>query len=469
MTNTDIEKSYRCWSSNLPRLQTFLERAGRRAARLGLPPITLELGEEQMELVKSGVAGKVYRGYRIVTVRGQTPRLAGWAFLATLQHVVDDNGEAKAVIRAVPTADAMELPRWFRDASSSNCDHCHTARVRNDTFCVRNLETGEWKQVGRNCLQDFCGGIDPHAVAAAAEIWAELDELGSGLGGDDDDFGFGRTDAVGLENFLAFVTANIRVNGWTSRKLARERGGQATADTTLDIMFEKDEVEQDRAREAGLYPTAADVAVAEAALTRARKQLVGKDGLNDYLYNLSVVVGSSSCGLRLCGIAASLIPWYQREIGHDEQLRLEREGSLDGWMGEVGKREHFLLRCIGYQSWEGQFGTTHLYRLADAQGRRATWFASAHQPEFEDVEDGGLARVEGEEGPRYFLVLATVKKHDTYKGQKQTILSRAVIFTGEARRLEEEKLAKAKAKAEKKATKAKAQGQLQLQGEAVPA
>ena len=55
-------------------------------------------------------------------------------------------------------------PKYFT-ANPCTCDYCKTNRKRNKTYLVVNRETGEWKQLGKECLKLFVTGIDVDAIA----------------------------------------------------------------------------------------------------------------------------------------------------------------------------------------------------------------------------------------------------------------------------------------------------------------
>lgn len=232
-----VTASYKVPEGNMLELRAKLEKLGRKAARLGLPPITMaEVGTDEVPYIVRGdsrrkaspadmAAAKpgelVYFRFVTVQVTGTTPRLAGWEFVATLQHLTDGEGVAMNMLRTVPGFNG-QLPEKYRTASPENCDHCQKAiKTRKETFIVRS-EDGTWKQVGRNCTQDFLGGKDPQKVAAALEMWLSVgdtvDSFGEGMGGGEYRFG--------IEEFLAVTAAMVRVDGWLSRSRARMLNGE---------------------------------------------------------------------------------------------------------------------------------------------------------------------------------------------------------------------------------------------------
>src|SRR5690606_20273117 len=117
------------------------------------------------------------------------------------------------------------------------CQHCGKVRRRLETFVLVNDE-GAHKQVGRNCLADFCRS--PEAAAALCG-YAEIIESARGLcdlAEDEDGFGFGgrHVARVGAEELLAMTHRVIRHCGWTPRSQADE-WKRATADVVADVFF----------------------------------------------------------------------------------------------------------------------------------------------------------------------------------------------------------------------------------------
>ena len=374
-----------------------------------------------------------------VTISGATPRLAGWEFLATLQHLADDHGEVINLLRTVPTF-KDGLPEAYRTASPENCDHCHKAiKSRKETFLVRH-EDGTWKQVGRNCTQDFLGGKDPHDVAAHLEnllraCAAAEESEGMGMGG-------GGAARVSLAALLADVAALVRVDGWTSRGKAKAMEGSihATADDAIalhnppsDPRAYAEWKDWSDARK----PTPADIELAEKAIDYARDVLGAKEDRNDYEHNLYVATCQELITWKLVGISASLIAYYLREVERVALRAAEaKRGAASVHFGEVGKRADYYLTCTRMMTHEGYYGISYIHALVTREGNVCTWFASSN-PEMELGKE--------------YRVAATVKSHGDYKGTAQTVLTRVTVYTEEGRALAEAKEAKKAAKLAKAA------------------
>ena len=135
-------REYRVIEVNLEHLQGRIEKLNKRARKLGCQEIQVQVTNE--EFIQVGMAGSDFTEtvkMLTVTVTGEAPVIAGWKFVATLQH--EQTGTILRTVRG------EEIPERYREADASVCEHCNTRRKRKDTYVVKNVENGEFKQVGR--------------------------------------------------------------------------------------------------------------------------------------------------------------------------------------------------------------------------------------------------------------------------------------------------------------------------------
>ena len=155
-----------------------LTRLAKRAKRIGAPAIAWTFGAVENRPVdvrvvdgsesEEGVLPNTvtrFIPFVHLTLTGSRPKIAGWEFAATVQHLDGVN-----ILRNCPRAEELEVPDVYRTRGSV-CDHCRLDRDRRDTYLVVN-QAGEWRQVGSSCLVDFFGHEDPHQLAAYAEMLA---------------------------------------------------------------------------------------------------------------------------------------------------------------------------------------------------------------------------------------------------------------------------------------------------------
>ena len=350
------------------------------------------------------------RVYFHVEITGPAPVLAGYEFVATLQHE-----NAGTILRTVPGAEVVagELDR-FRNVKP-HCEHCKVRRYRRDSFVVRNVETREVVQVGRNCLGRYIGGgASPESVGKLAELLISARALcdSDGYG----DFGGGEM-LASLPRFLMYVATSTRLDGWVSRTAARNYDKTATVDRVWRLMFPgKSSADRQRSREFRAEITGADRDLAIKAFVEFSAFVYSGDCMSDYEHNLRVSLASAFVTGRRAGIAGSLIAWYERRTGRaaERKARADAERAARAtseYVGTVKERSDYRLTVTRVIDCESDYGVSHGHFFTDERGNVFVWWTGSKR-----LETGLTYDVKG-----------TVKKHDEYKGVKQTTLTRCKV------------------------------------------
>jgi hypothetical protein len=155
-------------------------------------------------------------------------------------------------------------------------------------------------------------------------------------------------------------------------------------------------------------PTEAQYARAAECLAWAQ----ALEGKSDYEHNLKIAA-TLPVATKHEGLLASLPSAWDRTLARENEKRSEATNRVGAFIGEVGKREEWLVTFVSSIIVESDFGSKVIARFLGPQGEPMVWFCS-----------GAWERLEG--GQRVMLK-GTVKKHDTYKGAKQTVLNRCII------------------------------------------
>lgn len=388
---------YRVPESNLFRLNERIAKFNKRAHKLNLTPIILTtVKTEDVEIMEQGEPSGRFRRYHHITFDGQTPKLAGWTLQAVLERIPEIEGN---MVRCLPN---VSLPVSYR-TQDPICEHCKLSRRRTETFVLLN-EDGRLIQVGRNCLADFLGGANPEDLLTLAEYLLSIDACLEDS--EDDSNGTREKEYVSLLHVLEVTSMIIRVDGWVSRKTAQEQDKNPTSAAVQGYLFARN---RDKDFPPHIYAIQeSDTTCAESAIEWART-LNTRLELDDYLYNLSVLGKTEKVDTKSFGLACSIVSAYQREMNKNEARKQDAlQGARSEYFGTIGQREVFTLTVKAIINSASDFGPLFIHKLEDAAGNRATWFASSGP-----LDIGKTYQIKG-----------TVKKHEEYKGIKQTILTR---------------------------------------------
>jgi hypothetical protein len=378
---------YRIPQANVEHLRHDIAmKVNKRAAKLSLPPVELveleqEVIEHEQRNMDTGEMQIFKYIFQYVAIKGETPMVAGYSFIATLQH--EDAGN---IVRTIPVlridGEEVELPSLndYRQVDPS-CDHCGLTRHRKDTYLVWNQETGEIQQVGSNCLGDFLGAADPQRYASYAEY---LRDFLSGLSDDWSDeegsyYGPRVEKAFEMREFLASTARMIRANGWHAASTSDDPTSSQAWDN-LDNYGKHDKYTK--------LPLWIDIEdqdwkLADDTLEWVENELIPADDKNDYQHNLAIALQASGVTFRTKGIVASAVRAFDRE--RENKLRHEKQqakNATKGFVGTVGEREDFDLTLIKTVWIEDRYASRYavdqtkpLYIFEDDAGNEIKWFS----------------------------------------------------------------------------------------------
>ena len=424
---------------NIPALQAKVDGINRRARKLGLPQITLrETGNTKQKSYTCRVTEQSIKYTAIeVELLGLEVKLPGWELVACLTRTGDAN--------LVMTVPGKTAPDGYI-TSAPTCDHCKKARVRKETFVLREEATDRFVQVGRDCIKDFLGHGKPESILWYADAIRDLQ------GGSEDGFSSIRGhESWGLDTVLELAAWCVGKFGWCSRKMAQEHEGLTpTRDYVSGLLVPvTTEAEKKDRREflasvgqtEGLYPkiTEANKANAAEAIEWANSLTQEEISGNNYLANLHTVAAFGFVDAKSMGLAVSILAARDnakeraRVRGEQEIKRAEqREKDLtSGYVGEVGKRGDFELTLERAVDLGPSQYSEHrqMLRFRDAAGNILVWFTGVC-PRVREIHGEGAdswTTSRDLEVGETLRVRATVKKHDEYKGIRQTVLTRATI------------------------------------------
>lgn len=334
-----------------------------------------------------------------IEVTGERPIVAGWRFAAVIEATPAGN-----LLRKSPDF-AGDLPVRFRDCTS-DCDHCNTVRNRSETFVVQHVDSAEFKQVGRTCLQDFTGAADPSAWIAKYQFERSLADL---AGWDDGEGGYGHArPAVLTTMFVAMVAAHVRAFGYMSAAKARDSFNMmATGDEVFMGATDKEAARRDAYIDA---VTDEDRALAADAIAWVNSSDVGE--VSDYIHNVRIYAAAEVVDGKGANTLASLVQTYRKHLG----IRAEKASKANEHLPGVSVKQRVRdleLTLVAEHSFDTMYGTKWILRFEDAAGRCVVWKTTSPGSGYKT-------------GDRVLLT-GTVKDLGEYKGTKQTELSRCKV------------------------------------------
>lgn len=391
---------------NIERLEKKLTRIRNKCERYGATFTYEQVGEEFRTFTDDeGRESKVK--YILVDVEGHA-EITGWEFVAAIEHLSEGN-----IIRNVTD---YHLPdRYYK--CGPTCQHCNRVRSRKETYIVRNEESGEFIQVGRSCLRDYTGGMDAEFAAAYLSVFQELEEDENV---DRSSFNFaGRCSYFSTKEILRYAIEAVRCFGYSKTYF---EDGTPNPDSTRNIVLDC------------VLGTHGDMVPAFEELRRLPEYMFDVDSEevqkkadriisyfqddsfrpnSSYEVTLKTISNMECVSVKEFGYVVSMVSYYKRvqdKLRRDAEQAIEQSKSQ--YIGNVGDKVEVDLKDAELVTcFENVYGITFLYRMHDNEGNVLTWFASSSQnlDEFNHIK-------------------GTIKKHEEYKGVKQTILTRCRIW-----------------------------------------
>lgn len=412
----DVPDPDMCWripQANMRALEARMAKVAAKCARLGCD-FSYEVVGEGVDTFEDG-DGRMFRArVAVITARGLA-KVDGWELVAALDHRPGGN-----VLRRVPTPSPAPLDAAWLSAAPI-CEHCGTRRHRGTTYLVRELATGRVAQVGSTCVMDFTNGLSAEACAALLSSLRMLDGMRDG-----DAERLMANPAIPTRLFLACAEEATRTIGY--RKSADESPTKSVALAwayALDAPVSSPGDPREALRqmeELGAAPLSDGVSAEVDAML---DWIGGIDPATagEYLASLHGAASGDWADLRHAGLLASLPSAWRRAEGRraDEEAKAAARAA-SRWVGEEGARIEVPVRsCRIVTSWDGWYGgrakTTYLCEIVTGDGDILVWRTSTGVEPFDDGDE-----------PRH-LASARVKSHDTYRGTRQTVVTR-VSFTG---------------------------------------
>lgn len=385
---------YEIFEENMDRLEKKLLRISNKCKKYGCDFHYKKIGETFHELTNDN--GKKYIAKFIQIEAEGNAIINDWKFIASVEHTENGNIIKKCCYD-------VEVPKKYY-TSKPVCEHCNSSRFRKSTYIVQNLNTGEFKQVGKSCLADFTKGLSVEYVAHYISLFDTLIE------GECVEPGSCTKTYIELKEALRYIAETIRHFGYV-----KADEGRPTKIRALDYYKTTHGFSTFRSlfqEEMNEVCFNADSDYAEEISSKALGWILEQDENNDYIHNLKTVCSADYVTINNFGILASLFPAYNRAMEKIQKDNAEKNAEKESeYVGQIGERIIILIsESKIVTSWETQYGMTAIFKITDINGNIFIWKTSS-----------GISE-------RTRKISATVKCHKEYNGIKQTEITRCRIL-----------------------------------------
>lgn len=398
--------TYAIYEGNLERLEKKIQTIKNKCIKYGASFHYAVVGEEFRSYKDKNDEEHTIR-FVLVEAEGQVIH-QDWEFIAVVAHE-----QAGNIIRQFNTN--IEVPEKYY-TSEPVCEHCNTKRRRKDTYLIHNTTTGEWKQVGKTCLNEFTNGMDAEEVARYISLFDELikGESFSGVGSYET--------YTSVREILAYAFETVKHFGYQPASEWESYPTRSRCDDFYSVCTGRTRwltahrIEQIK-EEMELVKFHADSEDNKKLVDDSIAWVLSQDDSNNsYMHNLKVICSSDWCSSRNLGILISLAHTYRKHIKAEEIKKVKNEAhdseaASSNFVGSEGERITFKavdVTCV-YTS-ESIYGLSFMYKMHDEDGNVMMWTTGNSL----DVEYS-------------YTVTGTVKKHEEYRGVKQTWLTRCRV------------------------------------------
>lgn len=283
----------------------------------------------------------------------------------------------------------------YRNVSMTRCDHCNTARKRNHLVLLSNKESEV--VVGSTCLTDYTGHASALSYLSSISWIMNLQETL-------DAEGFcsvkAKSEVINIKSLLNLGVSVVRKFGYVSSTKAFETTKESTKSIVASTLFDRE------------LSYGADW-ITESDKETAAKVIewfeTSKHQDSDYFHNVSIFMEKGYVPLRFIGYIVGLIPWFKKAT----EEKTENIQSIH--IGAIGQKKVRLTIELVHSVFIGAYayGAAPSYMHVFRSGSNMVRYNTTTE-----FEVGMIYEVE-----------ATIKDHTEYKGNAQTVITRAKILT----------------------------------------
>lgn len=333
-------------------------------------------GTEVIEVKRDGKKIKVRMNK--VIVEYDVPRIDGYEIVAVLERI----GKNKNFVNLIQDT---PIPKKY-ETSEPYCEHCHTKRNRKHLMVLKDSK-GNHIQIGKTCLKDFTVSMwTPENVMS---YYANLDEV------------------LDTELYLnnPYVEQLHEIEGIMEKALQQIKDDGKYVKTGWETDYEQTTAYKVKN---GLVKKVTQETKNEVQEI-IEKVLSVEHETGSFLGNCSTIIEEGLVGDSKINMLIGLTAFY---FNHKNKPKQETKVESK-WLGEISDKIVFVPQDIRKYTFDTMYGEMNIYNMKDEDGNTLVWKTG------KDMDDDEL------KGKN---VRGTVKKHDTFRGHKQTVVYRCKVL-----------------------------------------
>lgn len=397
MTNTAATRTYTIVADDLADFEKKYRRIARKFEKLGRAVPAYSIGSKRTVNGTYIVDGDDYPC--IVSVIDVTfgegdisrQKLYGdYEFVGSASYLED--GESFVSFTRDSEDDEFSIRSLVKEPT--HCDHCGIKRKRNKVYILRNIETGNYMQVGNSCMKDLFGIGIADAISEFFGFVDAIDEF------DEDNISSSVGQANPAVNTIVFLAKCVSLFNSGERWISKKEAFETNKKSSVEII---------------LYGNDFCVEISNSDIEIANEVIHfvnSLDANSEYIENLQQVLSQENISYKLAGIAGSAVPMFYR----NPKKAKDAEAKETRWYGNVDDKIEFTGTVLVAARFEGHYGSSIVLVVGTDAGEVFKTTYTGRSDAIWALAVGDTCTLTG-----------TVKDHTEYNGDKQTVLTRVKV------------------------------------------
>ena len=388
---------YKIWKCLIDEVEKELQKVEKKCKKHNcnftyniIEEVTEEVNGTTFTFVVIEVDGKaVINDYELIAITDFTEN-------GNIIHALNDN----------------EVPTRFR-TTENYCEHCNSRRKRKQLFILKNINTNEYKQVGKSCVKLYTDGVDATRYLEMMECYHLLEEYNDMI----------PNNYMEYTNYKPMIKVEDVLNATI---VFNEKIGYLSANGYNDVTTKylvrcllRKEIEYINRLLKGRF----GVEIDEDDIDKDRAELINNiieyysdlEDNSDFIHNVKTLLKNKYIESNMVGYICYLPKGYERAMNKVEEQKMKQNinDSAD-YFGEVGKRYKGIKvdNIKELTNYMTDYGITTIYEII-SNGNIFIWKSS------KSFDNDFLKTVK--------TMDMTIKNHSEYKGIKQNNVTRCKL------------------------------------------